>query len=224
MSLILQLETATATCSVALTDGGKILALREIAEPNAHGTVLTGFIRDVLESAGKTERDLAAIAVSRGPGSYTGLRIGVSVAKGLCFALDVPLLAVDTLEAMAAGLRMREDFAAGTRLCPMIDARRMEVYTAVYDLDLNVVRPVAALVVEPESFHDLSDRPLIFFGDGSAKCREPLAGTDTVFIEGFHNSAGDMSGLAAAKYQAGAFEDLAYFEPYYLKEFLFRKA
>jgi tRNA threonylcarbamoyladenosine biosynthesis protein TsaB len=220
MPLILQLETATPTCSVALSESGNTIAVKEITEPNAHGTQLTLFIQDVVAAAGRQLSDIEAVAVSKGPGSYTGLRIGVSVAKGLCFSLGVPLIGVDTLKSMANGLR--KEAPAHALLCPMIDARRMEVYTAVYDAGLNVLQPVGALIVEAGSFSGFADRQLIFFGDGAAKCREKLTGENTAFIENFHNSASSISSLAFEKFRAGAFEDLAYFEPYYLKEFLFK--
>ncbi len=221
MALILQLETSTSSCSVALAEAGATIALKELNERNAHAGNLTLFIEEVLKQAGKRMSDLDAIAVSMGPGSYTGLRIGVSTAKGLCYALDKPLITVGTLLSMAAGLRKRF-IQEGLLFCPMIDARRMEVYTAIYDADLSVIKPVEAKIIDESSFAELlAERRIVFFGDGAEKCQQVLSGSpNAVFESGFLNSSADMSELAYAKFVAGQFEDVAYFEPYYLKDFV----
>ncbi len=221
MALILQLETSTTSCSVALSINGETVALKEINERNAHASSLTLFIQDVMLSAGKEMNDLDAIAVSMGPGSYTGLRIGVSTAKGLCYGLDIPLIAINTLEAMTGGYQMIDAGQPGL-YCPMIDARRMEVYSAVYDTNMKEVLPVEARIIDANSLSDiLSTQRITFFGDGAMKCKDVLSGSsNAVFVHDFNNSAKDMSTLAYQKYLGKQFEDVAYFEPYYLKDFL----
>jgi len=223
MSLILQIETATTSCSVALSENGIMLAYREVNERNVHAEVLTLFIEELLIKTNRSYTDLDAIAVSCGPGSYTGLRIGVSTAKGLCFVLDKPLIAVETLSAMADGLIAgNSSILADTLLCPMIDARRMEVFTAVFDARGNRMKSTSAEIIDENSFNDLlQDRQIIFFGDGAAKCREALsAQPNAQFINDFVNSARYLTKQATAKFDAKDFEDTAYFEPYYLKDFI----
>ena len=221
MALILQLETSTIACSVALSLDGKTIAVKELAERNIHASYLTLFIEDVMARCGKTLRDIDAVAVSMGPGSYTGLRIGVSTAKGLCYALDIPLIAINTLEAMTAGfMSLYND--QSVLFCPMIDARRMEVYAAVYNSQLDELLPVEARIIDENSFSDLlQNQKIVFFGDGAMKCQEVLAGNpNALFVPEFLNSAKDLSSLAALKYDRKEFEDVAYFEPFYLKDFL----
>ncbi len=221
--MILQIETATTSCSVALAHDGHVLALKELNQRNVHAEVITLFIEEVMAAAGKKYSDLSAVAVSSGPGSYTGLRIGVSTAKGLCYALDIPLIAIETLSAMAEGaiLNPAAPYLPGTLLCPMIDARRMEVFTAVFDTSGNKVMPTEALVIEQDSFAGLlNGHQIIFFGDGAAKCRETLTHPNAVFINDFVNSAAHFTAAARSKYDAKDFENLAYFEPYYLKDFI----
>lgn len=222
--MILQIETATTVCSVALANQGKVIALKEINERNVHAEVITVFIDEVLNNAGLKYTQLDAIAVSCGPGSYTGLRIGVSTAKGLCYALDKPLIAVETLEAMAGGI-ITGGTGASQLLCPMIDARRMEVYTALFDGNGNRVQPTAAEIIDGNSFAaQLEQNKILFFGDGAPKCRAVLSGNaNALFIDDFNNSAAHLTIKAYQKYQAGQFEDVAYFEPYYLKDFLVTK-
>lgn len=217
MALILQIETATPSCSVALAENGQVLAKKEQTEANIHASSITLFIEEVMQAAAKTYTDLNAIAVSMGPGSYTGLRIGVSTAKGLCFALDIPLIAVSTLQAMAFAHQHKAD--QNTLLCPMIDARRMEVYMALFDANLKEIMPVKAEILENHTFDSFSDLPILIFGNGAEKCRSLY--TDPRFSFAPHqNSAADMSQLAYTKYQNAEFADLAYFEPYYLKDFI----
>ncbi len=224
MSLILQIETSTTSCSVALAQSGKVLSVRTIDQRNIHAEVITVFIDEIMAGQGLSFQELDAVAVSSGPGSYTGLRIGVSTAKGLCFSLDKPLIAIATLLAMAAGYLSRfqnfteDDFL----LCPMIDARRMEVYTALFNRDLKQIQPTSAAIIDAESFKEvLVQHKIIFFGDGAAKCKVVLGDQpNAVFIDGFLNDAADLTQLAAEKFKLQAFEDVAYFEPFYLKDFI----
>ncbi|MGN6178806.1 MAG: tRNA (adenosine(37)-N6)-threonylcarbamoyltransferase complex dimerization subunit type 1 TsaB [Mucilaginibacter sp.] len=223
MSYILQIETATTVCSVALSKNGKTLAVKEINERNIHAEVITVFIDELLKETGVSYSEVDAIAVSSGPGSYTGLRIGVSTAKGLCFALDKPLIAVETLEAMADGLINGMQLAdKDILLCPMIDARRMEVYTAIFNANGKRIRPTTAEIIDANSFGDLlSDHTIIFFGDGAPKCQAVLGdNTNAQFVADFRNSAAYLSQKAYAKLLANNLEDVAYFEPFYLKDFI----
>lgn len=218
--LILLLETATTSCSVALSENGQVVALKELNERNIHASHITLFIDEVMNMAGKTYPDLDAVAVSKGPGSYTGLRIGVSTAKGLCFALDIPLLGVNTLEAMAAGLIQQMDIPDSALLVPMIDARRMEVYTGIFEKDLQVLEPVNAKIVDAFSYDPYSDRELLLFGDGADKFKELFANHSNIRFIDFVNSASNLNTLACTKLNENDTENLAYFEPFYLKDFL----
>ncbi len=222
--MILQIETATTVCSVALANRGGVIAFKEIDQRNIHAEVITVFIDEILKGAGVKYSDLDAVAVSSGPGSYTGLRIGVSTAKGLCYALDKPLIAVETLEAMAGGMIAR-GVNSDVLLCPMIDARRMEVYTALFDTAGNRILPTAAEIIDENSFAvQLAQSKILFFGDGAPKCRETLSGNaNALFIDDFTNSAVHLTVRAYQKFLAGQFEDVAYYEPYYLKDFLVTK-
>ncbi|WP_121810410.1 tRNA (adenosine(37)-N6)-threonylcarbamoyltransferase complex dimerization subunit type 1 TsaB [Mucilaginibacter kameinonensis] len=224
MSLILQIETATTSCSVALARYGEVLDFKEINARNIHAEVITLYIDELLNNSGIQYNDLDAIAVSSGPGSYTGLRIGVSTAKGLCFALDKPLIAIETLEAMAFGVIDNPGFFEdeNTLLCPMIDARRMEVYTALFDSEGNRVRETAADIIDENSFADyLKDKKIIFFGDGAEKCKSVLShNPNAKFLDDFVNSATYLTQKAAQKFADSVFEDVAYYEPYYLKDFI----
>ena len=228
--MILCLETATPTCSVALNDGSRTLALRECKGQNAHSEKITLFIKEVLEEAGVGYDQLEAVAVSRGPGSYTGLRIGVSTAKGICYAADKPLLAVDTLQAMAAGMKERlgAELDPADLLVPMIDARRMEVYCSVFDAALNRVKDTSAVVFDSENvplstlhaplstFHSMW-----FFGDGAPKLAPLFSDTPEVrIVEDFCPSAAFMASLSDQALRHGDFVDVAYFEPFYLKDFV----
>ena len=223
MALILHIETATTTCSVALSENDKLLHKVEKTERNIHASALTVYIQELLDFAEKDFKDLAAIAVSMGPGSYTGLRIGVSTAKGLCYALDIPLIAINTLSAMASGFVDRcYSVTHHTSFCPMIDARRMEVYSAVFNDKKQVIKETAAVIVDENSFKELLDKQIVyFFGDGAAKCEEILGKhLNTRLIDDFENSAADMVSLAYQKFKEKQFEDVAYFEPYYLKDYV----
>lgn len=221
---ILCLETSTKACSVALGQNGKLLALKESTdEQYSHAENLTLYMEDVCKEANFRLNDVDAIAVSKGPGSFTGLRIGVSAAKGLCYALDKPLIAINSLEAMAAGcLRLPSSIIHFPSLfCPMIDARRMEVYCAVYDEKLNAVKETSADVIDERSFSALLEKGKVyFFGDGADKCRSAITHKNAVFIENISPSAQFMIPIAEKYFTEKRFEDVAYFEPFYLKDFV----
>ncbi len=224
MTYILSLETATYTCSVALYQDQQLLALQEFHLDKSHSSLLHVLIRDMLEYCEVDRAQLSAVALSMGPGSYTGLRIGTSTAKGLCYALDIPLIAINTLEAMAHSLQKYNTHQA--MLCPMLDARRMEVYCQIRNHQGEEVLATTPLVVEEGSFGAyLHSNEVWFFGDGSDKCR-PLIAPHTdkaVFIDHIQPSAAGIGELAWNKYQHQDFEDVAYFEPFYLKEFRMTK-
>lgn len=212
---ILNIETATKNCSVALAKDGEVLACREVAEMGfAHAEKLHVFITEVLQEADIVMSDLQAIAVSQGPGSYTGLRIGVSAAKGLCFALDIPLIAVDTLLIMTQAITKTDGL-----FLPMIDARRMEVYCGLYDTQGQALEAVSAKVVTSETFAAITDK-VYYFGDGAAKCREMITGGNFEYIEApMYPSARHMTSLSFEAIKIGNTVDVAYFEPFYLKDF-----
>jgi len=227
--MILQIETATTVCSVALAKDGEVLAFKQIDQRNVHAEVITLFIDELLTTANITYNNLDAIAVSCGPGSYTGLRIGISTAKGLCFALDKPLIAIETLESMAQGVMNDEPLLSTFNLpfstllfCPMIDARRMEVYTAVINSKGEKIVPTAAEIIDESSFSELlKTNQILFFGDGADKCESTLgANANAKFLLNFTNSATHLTKKAFEKFKAKEFEDVAYFEPYYLKDFV----
>lgn len=216
MSLILNIETATKNCSVALAKDGKTIACKEIAAQNfSHAEKLHVFIEEILSENNIQFSDLNAIAVSQGPGSYTGLRIGVSSAKGLCYALHIPLVAIDTLQLLAKQIQIEDGI-----ILPMIDARRMEVFSAFYDKNHQKIRTTQAEVIDETSYQEISDT-IHLVGDGIEKFKNTL--TDTKFL--FHSaimypSAKEMSQLSFEKYQENNFADVAYFEPFYLKDFV----
>lgn len=216
MSYILNIETATKNCSVALAKDGKTILCKEIAEEGySHAERLHVFIEAIIEEAGIALQDLSAIAVSQGPGSYTGLRIGVSAAKGLCYALDIPLIAVDTLQALAAQVTISSGL-----IIPMIDARRMEVYSAVFSPTLEKKREVLAQIIDDNSFEDRQEI-LYFIGDCADKCKSVLTKENHVFLEDIvYPSAKEMSVLSFKKFKISDTVDVAYFEPYYLKDFM----
>jgi tRNA threonylcarbamoyladenosine biosynthesis protein TsaB len=219
--LILLIESSQEVCSVSLASQERILTCLETAEPNMHSAMLAEYASQSMIQAGIVPGQLSAIAVSRGPGSYTGLRIGASLAKGLCFGLGLPLIAIDTLQAMASSYAASTDLPAGCLLCPTIDARRMEVYAAIYTARLDCVRNVEAEVIDEMSYSRyLSTGKLIFVGSGADKCRSVIASPNAVFVPGFQHSSRGLAALAWQKYANKKFEDIAYFEPLYLKEFI----
>ncbi len=273
MSYILNIETATKVCSIAIGKDGKLIALKEADKEKSHSSVITLFIQEVLKEASIALSSLDAVAVSKGPGSYTGLRIGVSTAKGVCYSLDKPLIAISTLQAMALGAappgppvgggsqhsetpssppptppkggesqRSKTHYnpsdksdaipkvspqrgdgrGAAVLFCPMIDARRMEVYTAFYDMNNNEVRKTSADIIDENSYTDILDKnKVVFFGDGAAKCKEVLSHyTSAIFVDNVFPSARNMIPLSEKAFNDRQFGDVAYFEPYYLKDFI----
>lgn len=222
MALILHLETATTVCSVALSKDGHLVALRESTLRNAHSSLLTEFIGEVMKEAGIDPSGINAVSVSMGPGSYTGLRIGVAAAKGFCYSREIPMIAVPTLQAMAMGMALHPDVTEKDLLCPMLDARRMEVYCGLYNNLGMEMREVRAEIIDTDSFSGyLENGTVLFGGDGAAKCKPLLREQKNArFIDGFEASAKFMIPLAELKFRTGQVEDLAYFEPFYLKEFI----
>ncbi|HEY4616973.1 MAG TPA: tRNA (adenosine(37)-N6)-threonylcarbamoyltransferase complex dimerization subunit type 1 TsaB [Flavobacterium sp.] len=216
MDYILNIETSTKNCSVSIAKAGKTIICNEIAEEGySHAERLHVFIEKSLKEAGITHKDLSAIAVSQGPGSYTGLRIGVSAAKGLCFALDLPLIAVDTLQVLASQLNIPSGL-----IVPMIDARRMEVYSAIFTANLERLRDVQAEIISESSFDNFQET-LYFVGDCAEKCESVLTKGNFVFLEEIrYPSAKEMSAISFEKYKKNDTVDVAYFEPFYLKDFL----
>jgi tRNA threonylcarbamoyladenosine biosynthesis protein TsaB len=222
MAVILIIETATKNCSVALTENGQVLESIDFNDGNfSHAEKLHFFIESVCQKARKKIQDIGAVAVSKGPGSYTGLRIGVSSAKGICYALNIPLLAFETLEILSKTYVANLKINKNDILIPMIDARRMEVYTTVMDTDFNKIRPTEALVLEKNSFEGLLEyKTCHFFGDGALKSKS-LYKTDTsVFKHEILPSAKIMAMDAYRLYKKKEFENMPYFEPYYLKDFV----
>jgi tRNA threonylcarbamoyladenosine biosynthesis protein TsaB len=216
MPYILNIETATKNCSVAVANDGQTLISRELATDGySHAEKLHVFIQEILPEARLTFKDLSAIAVSKGPGSYTGLRIGVSAAKGLCYALDIPLISIDTLQVLASQANIDQGL-----IVPMLDARRMEVYSAVFDADLNQKRGVEAEIITENSFADCVEKIWIA-GDCQEKVKSVLHGERFGYLpEIVYPSAKDMAAMSFAKYLAADFENVAYFEPFYLKDFM----
>ncbi|WP_053992967.1 tRNA (adenosine(37)-N6)-threonylcarbamoyltransferase complex dimerization subunit type 1 TsaB [Mangrovimonas sp. TPBH4] len=217
MSLILSIETTTTNCSVAISKEGKTVVLKEDNGAGySHAESLHVFIDEVIKSAEITSSQLDAIAISKGPGSYTGLRIGVSAAKGLCFSLDKPLISVSTLEALSRQVQTDEGM-----IVPMLDARRLEVYSAILDKDHQVVREVQAEILNADSYAEYLEKgPVYFVGNGVAKTKELISHPNAVFVEGKLPSAKEMGALAHDKLKKNDIEDVAYFEPFYLKDFI----
>ena len=220
MPIILAIETALQTCSIALTQDNKLLDLIEVDGRYIHAEKITVFINETLSHSSKNIKDIGLICVSKGPGSYTGLRIGVSVAKGLAYGLDVPLVSVSTLEGLTVGAILHKK-DKGALYCPMIDARRMEVYTCLYNAECQIVQEVSAKVVDENSFAELlSSNKIYFFGDGMEKCRLMLEKhTNAHFIDNIKSSAAYLVPAAIKLFEARKFENLLTFEPYYLKDF-----
>ena len=219
--LILHIETATELCSVALSRGINNMKVKEDFEGRNHATLLTPFIEQLLSENDIAVNQLDAVAVSSGPGSYTGLRIGLSTAKGLCYGGDIPLIAVSTLQAMSLGFARQHDLPDSALLCPMIDARRMEVYTALYDKNGKPLENISAEIITGQSFASwLETYRIFFFGNGAGKCRSTITHPHAMFSESFTHSARYMIQPALQAFHQNQFEDTAYFEPFYLKDFI----
>lgn len=216
--MILCIETSTTICSVALCHHGEFIDKKESSEGKSHSSLLTVFIEDILKEAGIEAGNLDAVAVSKGPGSYTGLRIGVSAAKGIAYAAEIPLIALATTGLMYHGAKTRGEY---DYYCPLIDARRMEVYTAVYDRKGNEIEGISAEIIKENSFAGILERgSVLFFGDGAAKCRSTIDHPSAFFDEAFHVSSEYMCKPALEAFNKKKFEDVAYFEPFYLKDFI----
>lgn len=226
MARILLIETATEVCSVALSECGEVLSFRENAEGNRHSELLTVYVEQVFSESGWKPDELDAVCVSRGPGSYTGLRIGVSVGKGICFGRGIPLIAVSTLESLAWHVAFDTKFSEYSNegevlLCPMLDARRTEVYTALFSRNAVQLTPVSAEIITGDTFAgELKNHRTLFFGNGAHKCKVLIQNPNAVFTEPISASARFMSHLAEERYNKKSFENVAYFEPYYLKDFI----
>ncbi|KGL61562.1 tRNA (adenosine(37)-N6)-threonylcarbamoyltransferase complex dimerization subunit type 1 TsaB [Polaribacter sp. Hel1_33_49] len=217
MSIILNIETTTKNCSVSIAEKGEILAIKELNNGNySHAEVLHPFILDVLKEANLTSNRIDAVAVSKGPGSYTGLRIGVSAAKGMCFALDKPLISIDTLTSLSFSITIEEGI-----IVPMLDARRLEVYASVFNEKHQKIREIKAEIINENSFCEYLERSKVYFlGDGSQKCKEIITHKNAIFIDAKFPSAQEMAKLSYEKYKISDIENVAYFEPFYLKDFI----
>ncbi len=212
---ILNLETSTKNCSVSIGKNGKVIALHELCEANfSHAEKLPQFIKKSIADAKITFANLDAIAVGKGPGSYTGLRIGVSSAKGLSFGLDIPLLAIESLEILANAVSNPKGY-----IIPLLDARRQEVYTSVFDANYKQIKPTFSHILEENSFAEYLQNTVFFLGDGTPKTKEIISHKNAIFLENYHPSAKEMSNISYRKFLKKQFEDVAYFEPFYLKDF-----
>lgn len=221
MSVILHIESATEGCSVAVSQDGELLFDKQDSSVNNNAVTLGIFVDEALALADSRGLLLDAVAVSEGPGSYTGLRIGVSMAKGICYGRNIKLISISTLKLLCVPLLLSDDLPDDALLCPMIDARRMEVYSAVYDRALQVIRPIGADIVEADTYREYLDRgPVYFLGNGAAKCKEVINHPNAHFIDGAKPLAKWMFPLAEMQFNREEFCDVAYFEPYYLKDFI----
>ncbi|QCR24393.1 tRNA (adenosine(37)-N6)-threonylcarbamoyltransferase complex dimerization subunit type 1 TsaB [Pontibacter sp. SGAir0037] len=220
MSVLLALETSSIVCSVALFNGAQLVGMSELRIEKSHSSHITVMISQLLENCGIHLKQLNAVAISGGPGSYTGLRIGSSTAKGLCYSLNIPLLEVSTLYSLAAQVIANIPNPEQYLFCPMLDARRMEVYTCIVDHNLHEILPVAPLVLEEAAFQEqLSRKKIIFLGSGAEKFKSLVAeNSNALFVDGVLPSARMIGDLALQKYEEKVFEDVAYYEPFYLKD------
>ena len=226
MERIILIETSTALCSVALAEGGVITAYKESSAPKAHASLTAVFIDEILKEKGLTMSDCHAVCVSMGPGSYTGLRVGVSTAKGLCFGSGIPLTAVGTLDTLVAQAQVSGQVGNARYIVPMVDARRMEVYTAIFEPagqdgnDAHQITETAPMIIDENSFAEqLAEGEVLFIGDGAGKCADVIKHPNAKFIQ-CNPQASAMLSPAQAAYKEKRFEDVAYFEPFYLKEFV----
>lgn len=225
MSCILHIETSTEVCSVSVSEDGATIFSQEDFAGQQHAVKLGSFVDEALSFINSHAIPLDAVAVSCGPGSYTGLRIGVSMAKGICYGQDLPLIGVPTLKILCVPVLLFHDLPENALLCPMIDARRMEVYAALYDRSLQVIRETAADIVDEDTYLEyLEKQPVYFFGNGSGKCGEKITHPNAHFIENIRPLAKMMFPLAEKAIAENDFKDVAYFEPYYLKEFVATKS
>jgi tRNA threonylcarbamoyladenosine biosynthesis protein TsaB len=224
MSKILCIDTATDVCSIAITSGTKVEFIRESGNERSHAVQLAVYIDELLKEVKTSVDELDAIAISRGPGSYTGLRIGVSTAKGLCYGGNLPLISVSTLQSMCYGIPqefIEEKNLSDFYFAPMLDARRMEVYTSVYNSDYSLIQGIKAEIINESSYLNyLENKPVLFFGEGAPKTKEILNHPNAVFYDHFKHSAKYMAIIAIQKLKEQKFEDVAYFEPFYLKDFI----
>ncbi len=228
MGLIINIETATNVCSVAIANNGELISFRESLTDKSHSALLGVFVEEILKENKIPVSQLDAIAVSKGPGSYTGLRIGVSTAKGLCYGGNIPLISLNTLKIMTFGLinnhflnKISFTSTDNILLCPVIDARRLEVFTAIYDHLNNTIEDTNAKIIKSTSYEKyLKKKKLIFFGTGANKCSKIIENKNAIFIENFNTSARYMISLSEEAYNKKKFENVAYFEPYYLKDFI----
>lgn len=223
MALILSIETSTTVSSVAIHEDGHMIASQSLHIDKSHSAYLAPSIKNLFETSGLQMKSIDAVAISKGPGSYTGLRIGTSTAKGICFGLDAKLIGINSLEAMAYGIvkYMPKDVI----LCPMIDARRMEVYCLIAKTDMSILEKTSSKIIDEKSFSDLlSKNKIVFIGNGAMKCKPALdSSKNTIFIDDIFPSAEHVGALAWQAYENNEFENLAYFEPYYLKDFIAKK-
>ena len=224
MAKILSIETSTGVCSVAYSEDGKVIASKELFQVNSHASNLTVLIEELFSLDETPEmKDLDAVAVSSGPGSYTGLRIGVSTAKGICYALNKPLIAIDSMHILTQPIveNYADNKESSPLFCPLMDARRMEVYTAMFDKALNLKEEISAKIVDEETFSTwLTDKQVVFFGNGADKCKEVINHKNAIFVDDCHPLAKNLAPLAEKSFAQGKFEDVAYFEPFYLKDFV----
>ena len=217
----MHIETSTDVCSVALSEDGAVLFSKEDSNGPQHAVTLGVYVDEVLSMADSHAKRIEAVAVSCGPGSYTGLRIGASMAKGICYGRSLPLIALPTLKVLSVPVLLMDELPEDALLCPMLDARRMEVYSAIYDRALNAVKEVSADIIDENSYLEfLEKQPVYFFGNGSAKCKEKITHPNAHFIDGIYPLAKWMFPLAEKAKSKGDFKDVAYFEPFYLKEFV----
>ena len=221
MACILHIETSTDVCSVALSEDGAVLFSKEDFNGPQHAVTLGVFIDEVLSMADSHAKLIDAVAVSCGPGSYTGLRIGASMAKGICYGRNIPLIALPTLKVLSVPILLMDELPEDALLCPMIDARRMEVYSAIYDRALNPIKEVSADIIDGDSYAEyLNNHPVYFFGNGANKCKEVIKHANARFIDDIQPLARWMFPLADRQFWNKEFQDVAYFEPFYLKEFV----
>jgi tRNA threonylcarbamoyladenosine biosynthesis protein TsaB len=226
--MIICLETATNICSVALCNSAGVISLRESNEVKSHASMVTVYIDELLKESGISAGDLEAIAVSKGPGSYTGLRIGISVAKGVAYAASIPIIGIETTLSMFWGISGNRNYSHesdnNTLFCPMLDARRMEIYYAIYDAGGRIIKDISAEIIKEDSFSNLPEsKKIILFGEGAAKCKDVIKRTNTFFAHDFRNSASHMHRPVYKAFLDHHFEDVAYFEPLYLKDFITSK-